>query len=531
MRLSAMLHKYFPLLFIPLMMTSHKSIAQEICNNGVDDDNDGLIDLFDPDCQCRINANGNLLLNGSFESYLHCPVNYTYDDEHNIILNWEFSTYTNDNQAIFYHNLHCARDSGQVMLYMKPAMPLPEGSGFISIYNIAYLHPIPENEMTKNYVSQCLAAPLTKGEDYTLSFYAGRFRSWDNFIGQIYPFNVAVFGNADCNAVPFGKKYAQGNGCPANYPGWVLLGATTLYSSGEWVQGKVHLNIPHDINVIAIGPTCEALPPVYQVTDSTSFLDYYLYYLDDMQLLPTKDFPFEYIHVQAGRNCNGLPVLEAPVTANASYQWYKDSIAIKGATNTSYQAVGTTTHYYNVLITTNEKCITSEPLLVTQSKVNKISIPPDTTLCGDDTLLLSPALDGVQYIINGTISRYVAIDQEGSYTITATDGNGCQKVFNTHVVKQNCADCNAYVPGAFTPNGDGLNDVFKAKLACFASSFHFRIFDRWGKQVFESSDIHQGWDGTYKGRKVAQGAYVYIINYKTALRINKTARGVVVLMQ
>ena len=527
-----MRYKYLPfILVIIFMMTRYNSIAQEICNNGVDDDEDGLTDLFDPDCQCHFAVTGNLLLNGSFESYQHCPLTYIYDSEHDIASHWEFSSYTNLNEANFYHNLDCLTDSQQVMAHMKPSLPLPQGSGFVSIYNSAYLHPIPENKMMKGYVSQCLEAPLTKGEDYTLSFYAGRFRSWDNLTGKIFPFNVAVFGNADCNAVPFGEKYVEGNGCPANYANWILLGETKIYSSGEWVQGKVHLNIPSTINVIAIGPDCSVLAPINDLTDSTTFLDYHLYYLDDLHLLPTKNFPFEYIHVQAGRDCNGLPLLEAPVTANATYQWYKDSIAIKGATNVNYQVADTTTHNYNVLITTNEKCITSEPLLVVKSQLDKIRIPADTALCGNDTLQLAPALDGIQYTINGTPGRYVAIDQEGNYTITATDVNGCSKVFNTRVVKQNCADCNAYVPGAFTPNGDGLNDVFKAKLACFASYFHCRIFDRWGKQVFECNDIHQGWDGRYQGQKMASGSYVYIISYKTAFGINKSVKGVMVLMQ
>jgi hypothetical protein len=89
------------------------------------------------------------------------------------------------------------------MLYMPPVRPLPDGNGFVSIYKGAYINPAtPENEMNKGYVGQCLQAPLITGESYTLSFYAGRFRSWDNYTGAIYPFNVAVFGNADCNAVP-----------------------------------------------------------------------------------------------------------------------------------------------------------------------------------------------------------------------------------------------------------------------------------------------------------------------------------------
>ena len=82
---------------------------------------------------------------------------------------------------------------------------------------------------------------------------------------------MAVFGNADCNAVPFGKVNVLGNGCPANYPGWVLLGKVDVVSAGQWVQSKVRLNIPFNINVIEIGPDCSILEPIINLPDGTTF--------------------------------------------------------------------------------------------------------------------------------------------------------------------------------------------------------------------------------------------------------------------
>ena len=342
--------------------------------------------------------------------------------------------------------------------------------------------------MTKSYVGQCLQTPLQKGESYTLSFNAGRFRSWDNLTGKIFPFDVAVFGNADCSAVPFGKVHASGNGCPSNYAGWVLLGEMTMHSSGQWVQGTINLTIPYDINVIEIGVDCNILAPIVDLTDSTTYLDYHIYYLDDLHLLPTKDFPFEYIRTQINSACNGLPVLEAPVvTGSSSYQWYKDSLAIADATGTSYAVPDTSgRHYYNVLITTPNKCITSEPFLVAGSKLNTIRIPRDTILCLNDTMVLSPALDGISYNVNGETNPVVTITNEGLYNITATDASGCEKNFVTNITKQNCAECDAYIPGAFTPNGDGLNDLFKPTLKCLYSDYHFSIFNRWGKKYLKA---------------------------------------------
>src|SRR5207253_7873998 len=120
--------------------------------------------------------------NGSFELYDHCPVSYTYTTDYKIADHWQYGSYTNTNEADYYYNLTCIYDSGKT-LHMRPALPLPDGGAFISIMNTAYLHAIPENEMTKSYVGQCLQAPLKKGEAYTLSFSAGRFKSWDNLTG------------------------------------------------------------------------------------------------------------------------------------------------------------------------------------------------------------------------------------------------------------------------------------------------------------------------------------------------------------
>ena len=523
-------HPYKFVLFI-FLLTGYAGLTQEICNNGIDDDGDGLVDLHDPDCQCHFIVTDNLLQNGSFELYDHCPVNYTYISDFKIATYWQFGSKMNE--AEYYHNLNCSYDSTQIMLYMPPELPVPDGQGFISISNSAFINPIPEKEMPKGYVGQCLQAPLTAGEQYTLSFYAGRFRSWDNFIGKIFPFTVAVFGSADCNAVPFGDLSALGNGCPANYPGWVLLGKTVVNSAGEWVQSKINFTPSSPVNIIEVGVDCSILPQIPDLADSTTFRDYHIYYLDDLHLLPTKDFPFQYIHAQAGTGCsgNGLPILEAPVVANATYQWYKDSVAISGANGANYQLPDTAGEsHYNVLISTPGKCVTTEPFLVS-GVLHSIHIPADTILCDNGDIVLSAAVNGITYNVNGETADNVTITRQGSYTITATDNFGCQRAFHVNVGQQKCADCDLYIPSAFTPNSDGLNDIFRATSYCNFSDFDLQIFNRWGEKVFESHNGNNGWDGTYLGRKMLSGVYVYFISYSTASHISKTAKGTVALIR
>ena len=69
-------------------------------------------------------------------------------------------------------------------------------------------------------------------------------------------------------------------------------------------------------------------------------------------------------------------------------------------------------------------------------------------------------------------------------------------------------DLKIYIPSAFTPNGDGINDQFGVKGEGI-NGFHLYVYDRWGLVLFETTDPRHGWDGTYKGQPVQQDTYVY----------------------
>ena len=79
-----------------------------------------------------------------------------------------------------------------------------------------------------------------------------------------------------------------------------------------------------------------------------------------------------------------------------------------------------------------------------------------------------------------------------------------------------------FIPNVFTPNGDGLNDVFNVKgIGIDDKNFLMQIFDRWGEKIYETNDLHKGWDGTSKhGEKPKQDVYVYKI-YTQDIKGNK----------
>ena len=87
-----------------------------------------------------------------------------------------------------------------------------------------------------------------------------------------------------------------------------------------------------------------------------------------------------------------------------------------------------------------------------------------------------------------------------------------------------------YVPNAFTPNGDGKNDVVHVHSESI-QSMRFVIYDQWGELIYTSTNIQNGWDGTYKGTKEPVGVYVY---YLDAIMIDGqkvTKKGTITLLR
>jgi gliding motility-associated-like protein len=92
--------------------------------------------------------------------------------------------------------------------------------------------------------------------------------------------------------------------------------------------------------------------------------------------------------------------------------------------------------------------------------------------------------------------------------LVVTNEYGCvDTVFKVIVINE---DFNVYIPNTFTPNNDGVNDVFNVKgVGLKQEGYYMEIFDRWGTLVYSTKDLNKGWDGTVKGIKAQDGVYIY----------------------
>jgi gliding motility-associated-like protein len=92
------------------------------------------------------------------------------------------------------------------------------------------------------------------------------------------------------------------------------------------------------------------------------------------------------------------------------------------------------------------------------------------------------------------------------YTLYSITNKGCEQTTNIFIKRY--AGAEIYVPNAFTPNGDGKNDVLKVIPIGFKSFDFLAVYNRYGQQVFFTNDWKKGWDGTVGGVKQDAGNYV-----------------------
>lgn len=115
---------------------------------------------------------------------------------------------------------------------------------------------------------------------------------------------------------------------------------------------------------------------------------------------------------------------------------------------------------------------------------------------------------------------------EGRYYFIAKDNNDCQVRGAVEIIRNN-RQCAVYVPTAFSPNGDGRNDLFRCRVNDDISKYQLQVFNRWGTLVFQSNDPGQAWDGY----RQPAGSYVWVLVYTDSKLQGRRQQGSLVLVR
>jgi gliding motility-associated-like protein len=165
------------------------------------------------------------------------------------------------------------------------------------------------------------------------------------------------------------------------------------------------------------------------------------------------------------------------------------------------------------------------------SSVQDNYLPPDTAKCDYSTITVAALRAFDSYLWStGQSTPAIPIFNPGLYTLQVTDSNGCIGTDSISITDSTCPQY-VYLPNAFTPNGDGKNDIFRPIFAGAASTFRFAVYDRWGRAVFVTSTPGEGWDGTTGGRPQPAGTYVWECIYKLYQEPERMQRGTVMLIR
>ena len=210
--------------------------------------------------------------------------------------------------------------------------------------------------------------------------------------------------------------------------------------------------------------------------------------------------------------CIGEPVTVGTAIETDHYLWSNGS--------TSPQISVDANGDYTLTVSNQIACTATDTINVQFLPYPKVYPANDTTLCFLDSkgkvTLSAEFKEGYKYLWS-TGDTNVAIDvaAEGVYLLKIQlPAVSC--VYRKEVKVDDYCDAHIYFPNAFTPNGDGVNDVFYTPNFAL-KGYRLLIFDRWGQQLFETHDPTLGWDGRYQGRLVQQDVYVWKVYFDVEL--------------
>lgn len=310
-------------LFLFALVTGLGAVAQEICDNAIDDDGDGLVDLNDSlECSCgrtivMDNTVASIIPNPSFEAYDALPTGPGQLDN-----SVAWSQYTAGTPDYFHQ---------QSFPMPGVPMPLPDGEAYtgVIVMDVApgwgssgppYIE----------YLGAELSQPLQAGVAYTLRMYiAGGGRRV--YHGSTYrppwfgPVDITVFGYPTVGPYQFPFEYY---GCPGGAIGWAELGHASYQAEAAWSVFTLTFTPAVDMAALMIGGPCD--PPADVVLSPDSAAPFFLF--DDLVL--NRSDLFSGVIMPSGAWCADDVVLTAQApTGGVSYQWYYQGVALVGRTN------------------------------------------------------------------------------------------------------------------------------------------------------------------------------------------------------
>jgi gliding motility-associated-like protein len=217
------------------------------------------------------------------------------------------------------------------------------------------------------------------------------------------------------------------------------------------------------------------------------------------------------------------------------YQWNPPA-GIKNPKDPVITVSPSVTTVYSVSVSNNSLCPVTATLEIIVHPLPVVNAGKDTTINMDDVISLNGTgnapvgfISGTGLPLNCTYCSSLMINPQENTCYTLMGENEYSCIAFDEVCVTVTKDWSIYIPNAFTPNGDGVNDVYLA-YGYGILSIDLMIFDRWGELIFKEEDTRSGWDGKRKGILCEQGIYTYKMNVHVMTGVQSERVGHVTLL-
>lgn len=238
-----------------------------------------------------------------------------------------------------------------------------------------------------------------------------------------------------------------------------------------------------------------------------------------------------------GPNVSACPGDTVVLSADGgtSYEWSPNT-GLNATTGNFVTATVNGNITYTVVVTDDNGCTDDAQVLVSALAPQPLVVTPDTLICFGELLTLT-ATGGVHYNWSGPDGNcddcfelvIASPKTSGTYNVVAIDSNGCETSDDVQVFVN--SDCAQFIfPTGFTPNGDGVNDLFRPVTKSM-SQYNYYVYNRWGQVVFTGTKNDEGWNGVFNGDEQPVGAYSWYAEGTTLSGTELILQGSVLLIR
>jgi gliding motility-associated-like protein len=201
-----------------------------------------------------------------------------------------------------------------------------------------------------------------------------------------------------------------------------------------------------------------------------------------------------------------------------------------GSTNASFTA-GPNGNY-SVKVWDNNGCTASDTMqILSQLPLPAGFLAETDSICQYEKLILQPNGTYNTYLWStGSMQPTLQVDKPGIYRLKVTDNSNCAGADSIRIIQKICME-GVYIPTAFTPNNDNLNDVFRPMVFGIVVKFEFSLYNRFGELIYQTNEPGKGWDGRWKGILQPANTYAWVCSYQLEGGEAKVEKGMVTLIR